>query len=273
MLYCIFRVFSNMHIIHIVHIDSIFICILFSILAKCILCVLFDILLHITYILFCILFYILCIFPTAVPPSTSDIEPQYPPVWPSQPSLPSNSAAAYAAHHIARNISGDAAWPPGRPPSSGSDSARVGADPALMTARAQSAWSKAVQSVSQSELDSDAALREALAITKPRAAVPQVSLPTPFPAFAPDAVPANLGIEIFKDPEASATKCEISRSVSVAARPRSLTNAAANRQWRMNQPPRELTLINRDDCALQREETSLSAVVASLRSPTLQVRA
>jgi hypothetical protein len=207
-------------------------------------------------------------FSSAVPPSTSNIKSQYPPVWPSQPSQPSSAVAAYAAHHMARNISGDAAWPPGRPPSSGTDFARVEADPALMTARAQLAWSKPVQRIPQSEID--AALREAIEMTKPRAIVSQGRLPAPFHAFAPDAVPANLDLEIFKDPEASVTKCEI-RYETVAARPRSLTNAAANRQWRMNQLPRGRTSINRDDNASQREDTSSSAVADSLLSPTLQV--
>ena len=52
----------------------------------------------------------------AVPIFLNTPQVRNPPAWPPQPAFPACDATA--EHYTARNISGDAAWPPGRPPSS-----------------------------------------------------------------------------------------------------------------------------------------------------------
>ena len=78
---------------------------------------------------------------------------------------------------MVRNIHGDAAWPPVRPPSSGPSPAYVEADDAAVTARAQQAWSSPIPIVTKEDID--AAMKEAMSMIKPRGQTAQVCAPLP----------------------------------------------------------------------------------------------
>ena len=174
--------------------------------------------------------------------STPTNKVKFPPAWPSQPAF--QASAANTANHKARNIYGDAAWPPGRPPSSGSvatsrPSIFVESDAEEVTDLAQAAWLRPRQPVQPEELA--AALSELLSLAKHSLAKPTHSNrpESPNPQSCLSAaqlfVPVSIDLEQFPDPEAWVTNCEHHHEPAAADRPRSLSNTAANRQGKLTQ--------------------------------------
>ena len=174
--------------------------------------------------------------------STPTIKVNFPPAWPSQPAF--QASAANTANHKARNISGDAAWPPGRPPSSGTAATNrpvifVESDADEVTDLAQAAWLRPRQPVKPEELA--ATLSELLSLAKFPTAKPTHSnrpeSPNPQPCLSAAQlfVPVSIDLAQFPDPEAWVTNCEHHHAPAAADRPKSLSNTTANRQGKLTQ--------------------------------------
>ena len=187
-------------------------------------------------------------------PSTPSDKVKFPPAWPSQPAFQVSDASI--AQQTARNIHGDAAWPPVRPPSSGSAAASspghyVEADAEEVTDLAQAAWYRPQQQASPEAIA--ATLAALLAFAKPSLAITadcnRPETPPPFPLPEQPFVPEHIDLDQFPDPDAWITDCEHLHAKAPADRPRGLSNTAANRQGRLGKahvPRRDVTQLRSD---------------------------
>ena len=185
----------------------------------------------------------------AVPIFLNTPQVRNPPAWPPQPAFPACDATA--EHYTARNISGDAAWPPGRPPSSGPTQDPISqklqektlplvnfveADPAAMATLAQQAWLCPRPQVQSSELAE--ALSGLLSLAKPAPpAQPACAAPLPCPPREHPPVLISFDAAQFADPDSWVTQCvhEHNPATDIVL-PRSLSKRAANKQGGLSQP-------------------------------------
>ena len=189
-------------------------------------------------------------------PSTPSDKVKFPPAWPSHPAF--QKSVANTTQQTARNIHGDAAWPPVRPPSSGSAAASfqgsfVEADQDEVTDLAQEAWYRPPpQQASPDDIASN--LAALLAFTKPSFAAltdcNRPETPPPCPSAERAVIPISIDMKQFPDPDAWVTGCEHIHAPAPADRPRGLSNTTANKQGRLNRahaPRRDVTQLGSDN--------------------------
>ena len=170
------------------------------------------------------------------------VSPQ-PRAWiPGQPQVALSVISSRAAP-IPRNIHGDAAWPPVRPPSSGpaEAEARFQTDQGAAASAALEAWRKPSQPVPD-DVVADA-FAEMMRMVSPRPSTTQVPLsstaPIPLPQLPPPHIPSSIDMELLKDPEAEVRglSCEPAPPPDRAAT-RYYTNKEANKRGALTVQPR-----------------------------------
>ena len=144
--------------------------------------------------------------------------------------------------HIFRNILGDAAWPPVRPPSSGPQEfeSRVQTNQGVATTAALEAWRSSLPPVGEQDLA--AAFADLLQMTAPKPTEIQVppAMPHPLNIEPPPHVPRSIDLELLRDPEAEVSSFP-RETVPLPhhATVRYYTNAEANTRGALTEQPRK----------------------------------
>ena len=151
--------------------------------------------------------------------------------------------------HIPRNVLGDAAWPPVRPPSSGprETEIRVQANQGAVTAAALEAWRTPPPPATEQEQEQElkAALANLLRMTQPQPAKNQVSsdMPHRLNIELSSHVPRSIDVELLRDPEADVSSFPNETVLPPhQAKVRYYTNSEANKRGALTDKPRERLL-------------------------------
>ena len=165
-----------------------------------------------------------------------------PQAWISRQPQAALPAMSSSVAHIPRNVMGDAAWPPVRPPSSGPAEAenRFQTDQGAASMAALAAWRTPSQPVRDEDVA--AALAELMRLGTPQPSNIQVppALPPPLGLQPPPHVPTSIDLELLRDPEAE-VRAPPSEPVPAPAdrtTVRYYTNSEANKRGALTEQPR-----------------------------------
>lgn len=211
--------------------------------------------------------------PTANPNNIQDSETNQPQAWPctrTQAYIESNPAHTPRP----RKLTGDATWPPGRPPSSGPGGPQLGGpertilrvetDQGAATLAALEAWRKPIAPVSEQELeDAFAALRQ---IGRSRPSSTQVPPDShPHRVEPPPHIPASINIAAFRDPEADVRALPDDLTLfTPRTGVRYYTNTEANRRGALLELPRPRLVPDTTDDG---ERTTCTGTISNSGGP------